>query len=64
MHQDPLGNLKAFAIISSSLLDIKMPGHMFALQSVRENDKMHLFKVDFIGIPGKIGSAPVLAHWG
>jgi hypothetical protein len=45
-------------------MGIKMPGHMFALQSVRENDKMHLFKVIFIGFPGKIGSALVLAHWG
>jgi hypothetical protein len=45
-------------------MGIKMPGHMFALQSVRENDKIHLFRMIFIGYPGKIGSAPVLAHWG
>jgi len=45
-------------------MGIKMPGHMFALQSVRENDKMHLFKVILFGLPGKIGSAPVRQHWG
>ena len=32
-------------------MGIKMPGHMFALQSARENDKMHLFKVILYGIP-------------
>ena len=36
---------------------------MFALQSVRENDKMHLFKVIFIGYPGKIGSALARQRW-
>lgn len=37
---------------------------MFALQSARENDKIHLFKVILCGYPGKIGSALVLQHWG
>lgn len=37
---------------------------MFALQSARENDKMHLSKVILFGFPSKIGSASVLAHWG
>ena len=45
-------------------MGIKMPGHMFALQSARENDKMHLSKVILFGLPGKIGSAPVLVALG
>ena len=36
---------------------------MFALQSVRENDKMHLFKVILFGFPGKIGSALARQRW-
>ena len=38
-----------------------MPGD---LQNPRENDKMHLSRVILFGFPGKIGSAPVLQHWG
>jgi hypothetical protein len=44
-------------------MGIKMPGHMFALQSVRENDKIHLFRMIFIGYPGKIGSALARQRW-